>query len=89
MILYICLFTLFCISLTIYSKRGIEAFELGAIKFLSNFHHCLGDSESDFNLVAMLSFNDCFESSISCFTLLRKFVNLVQCIGRLVCFALL
>ena len=65
-ILYICLITLFCINLTICFKRGIEDFELGAIKYLSKFHHCLGDSESDFNLVAMLSLKDCFDSRISC-----------------------
>ena len=63
--------------------------ELGAIKYLSNFHHCLVHSESNFNLVAKLSLNNCFDSRISCVTLLRKFLNLVQCIGRLVCFALL
>ena len=63
-IVYICLFTLF-INLTICFKRGIEDFELGAIKYFSNFHHCLGDRESDFNLVDMLSLNDCFDSRMS------------------------
>ena len=85
----LCLITLFCISSTACFTRGIEDFELEAIKYLSNFHHCLGDSESDFNLVAMLLLNDCYDSRNSCVTLLRKFLNLVQCIGRLVCFALL
>ena len=54
----------------------MEGFKLGAIKYLKN-HHCKDDSDSGFNLLVIFSFK------------VRKFLNLVQCIGKFVCFVLL
>ena len=38
----------------IVSRGRIKDFEMGAIKYLSSFNHCLGESEPDFNSHAFI-----------------------------------
>ena len=63
-----------CTCVPLFAKNGFtvgqKSFDLQppthlSIKYLLiDFHHCLCDRESGFNLVAMLSLNDCFDSRI-------------------------